>query len=111
LITGKLYDWLKYLAQIVLPALGTLYFSLAQIWGFGSGTEVVGTIMAFDLFLGVLLGISQLNYSKSDKRFDGAIVVNEADDKKVISLEYNGDPNEIEQHDEVLFKVNKGKAS
>lgn len=65
MITGKLYDWLKYLAQIVLPALGTLYFTLAGIWSLGSGGEVVGTIMAIDLFLGVLLGISQMNYNKA----------------------------------------------
>jgi hypothetical protein len=64
MITGKLYDWLKYLAQIVLPAVGTLYFTLAGIWGLGSGDEVVGTIMAVDLFLGVLLGISQASYNK-----------------------------------------------
>jgi hypothetical protein len=64
MITGKLYDWLKYLAQIVLPALGTLYFTIAGIWHIGGADKVVGTIMAIDLFLGVLLGISQLNYNK-----------------------------------------------
>ena len=59
---GKVYDFLKYLAQIVLPALGTLYFALAKIWGFPFGEEIVGTITAIDAFLGALLGISKSNY-------------------------------------------------
>lgn len=65
MITGKLYDWLKYLAQIALPAVGTLYFTVAGIWHLGGGDKVVGTIMAVDLFLGVILGISQANYNKA----------------------------------------------
>lgn len=64
MITGKLYDRLKFLAQILLPALGTFYFTLAQIWGLAAGEEVLGTIVAFDLFLGAILGISQMAYAK-----------------------------------------------
>lgn len=58
----KVYDVLKYVAQYVLPGLGTLYFALAQIWGLPYGQEVVGTITAIDTFLGVLLGISAKSY-------------------------------------------------
>jgi hypothetical protein len=107
LITGKLYDYLKYLAQIVLPALGTLYFGLAGIWDLPSAQEVVGTIVVVDTFLGVLLGISQNNYNKSDARFDGAINVNETEERKQFSLELKGDPDEIDKKDQVVFKVNK----
>ena len=63
-MSNKLYDVLKYVAQIVLPALGTLYFALAGIWGFPYGEEIVGTIMAIDAFLGALLGISTVKYNK-----------------------------------------------
>lgn len=49
---------LKNLAQLILPALGTLYFALASIWGFPYGEEVVGTITAIDTFLGVILTMS-----------------------------------------------------
>ena len=66
----KVYTILKYIAQIVLPAIGTLYFALAGIWGFPYGEEIVGTITALDTFLGVLLGISTATYNKkcvSDK--------------------------------------------
>jgi len=66
-MSNKAYDVLKYIAQIVLPALGTLYFALAGIWGFPYGEEIVGTIMAIDTFLGVCLGISTANYKKNLK--------------------------------------------
>jgi hypothetical protein len=63
-MSNKLYDVLKYIAQIVLPALGGLYFALAKIWGFPYGTEIVGTISAVDAFLGALLKISTDQYNK-----------------------------------------------
>lgn len=64
MITGKLYDYTKFAAQIVLPAVGTLYFALAQIWGLPAGAQIVGTITAIDAFLGVILGLSQTSYNK-----------------------------------------------
>ena len=63
MIPSKVYDILKWIALVVLPALGTLYFALAQIWNFPLGTEVVGTITALDAFLGALLGISTSIYN------------------------------------------------
>lgn len=64
-MSNKIYDVLKWIAQYLLPALGTLYFALAGIWHFPFGEEVVGTITAIDTFLGVLLGISSINYNKN----------------------------------------------
>lgn len=64
-LSNKMYDMLKWVAQYLLPALGTLYFALAGIWGFPYGEEVVGTITAIDTFLGVLLGISTNYYNKT----------------------------------------------
>lgn len=61
-MSNQLYDKLKWIAQILLPALGTLYFALAGIWGFPYGEQIVGTITAVDTFLGVCLGISSMNY-------------------------------------------------
>ena len=63
-LTNKAYDLLKYIALILLPALGTLYFALAKIWGFPYAAEIVGTISAVDAFLGALLKISTDNYNK-----------------------------------------------
>lgn len=64
-ISNKTYDVLKWVAQYLLPASGTLYFALANIWGFPYGEEIVGTITAVDAFLGVLLGISSAQYNKT----------------------------------------------
>ena len=63
-MNNKTYNILKYIAQIGLPALGTLYFALASIWGFPYGEQIVGTITAIEAFLGALLGISSHNYNK-----------------------------------------------
>lgn len=65
-ISNKTYDILKFIAQIILPALGTLYFALAQIWGLPLGEEIVGTITAVDAFLGAVLGISTAQYNREN---------------------------------------------
>lgn len=64
MMSNKIYDILKWIAQIVLPALGTLYFALASIWGFPYGEQIVGTITAIDTFLGAILGVSNHMYKK-----------------------------------------------
>ena len=63
-MNNKTYDVLKWIAMYLLPAVGTLYFALASIWGLPYGEEIVGTITAFDTFLGVILGISSAQYNK-----------------------------------------------
>lgn len=66
-MSNKVYDALKWLALVSLPALGTLYFALAGIWGFPYGEQVVGTLTAVDTFLGVCLGISSKQYNAQVK--------------------------------------------
>ena len=63
-MSNKVYDVLKWIAMLFLPALGTLYFALAGIWGLPYGEQIVGTITAIDTFLGVILGISTAQYNK-----------------------------------------------
>ena len=63
-MSNKVYDILKWIALFLLPAIGTLYFALAGIWGFPYGEQVVGTITAVDTFLGVVLVISTARYNK-----------------------------------------------
>ena len=62
LMSNKTYDVMKWIAQYLLPGIGTLYFGLASIWNLPYGEEIVGTITAIDTFLGVLLGISSVQY-------------------------------------------------
>ena len=63
-MSNRTYDILKYIALIVLPALGTAYFGLAQIWGLPYGEEIVGTITVIDTLLGALLKISTDEYNR-----------------------------------------------
>lgn len=65
ILSDKTYSLLKWVALILLPALGTLYFALAGIWGLPFGEQIVGTITAIDTFLGAILGISTNNYKKN----------------------------------------------
>lgn len=69
-LPDKVYDFLAFIAQIFLPALGTLYFAVAQVWGWPYGEEVVGTIVAVDTFLGAILGISSIQYNKAKSTND-----------------------------------------
>lgn len=66
-MSNRVYDVLKYIAQIVLPSVGTLYFALAGIWGLPFGEQIVGTITALDTFLGALLMLSSANYNKNNQ--------------------------------------------
>lgn len=66
-MSNKVYDILVWIATLFLPALGTLYFALAGIWGFPYGEQVVGTITAIDAFLGAILKISSIQYNKTNK--------------------------------------------
>ena len=63
-MSNKTYDILKWIALIVLPAIAVLYESIAGIWGLPFADQIPDTIMSIDLFLGVLLGVSNATYKK-----------------------------------------------
>ena len=65
-MSNKMYDVLKWIAMVVLPAIGTLYFALAGIWGFPYAEQIGGTITAIVTFLGVLLGVSSAQYQNKN---------------------------------------------
>ena len=69
-MSNKVYDVLKKVAQIWLPAAGTLYFALASIWGLPYAEQIVGTITAVDAFLGAVLGISTRLYNAKQGTLD-----------------------------------------
>ena len=66
-MSNKTYDILKWIAQILLPAIGTLYFAIAQIWGLPYAEQIVGTITALDAFLGAILGVSTMAYKEEQE--------------------------------------------
>lgn len=65
-MSNNVYDKLKFIALVMLPALATLYLTLSAIWGLPYGEAVAGTITAIDTFLGALLGISSKKYAEGE---------------------------------------------
>lgn len=66
-LNNKVYDVLKWVALIGLPAFGTLYWTLSSVWGFPYAEQVVATVVAANTFLGALLGLSTYQYNKTAK--------------------------------------------
>ena len=65
-LSNGLYDALKFLCTILLPACGTLYFALSKIWGLPLAEEIVGTLSAVAVFIGAIIGISSVQYNKEN---------------------------------------------
>lgn len=92
----RMYDRLKFIAQIILPAVSTLYFSLTEIWNLPYGLQVVGTITAIDLFLGVILGFSSQQYYKTGSNFDGQLsMVSGEDGNEKVVFDVESDPETV----------------
>lgn len=66
ILNNKLYDVLKWVSLIALPALGVFYFTIAKIWGLPYGAEITATIDALALLIGTLIGVSHLNIKKEE---------------------------------------------
>lgn len=106
LIKGKLYAFLKFLAQIALPAFGTLYVTLAGVWHLPAAEAVVSTVVAVDTFLGVILQLSSTAYNK-DVEDAGELHV---DEEGKMSFVVDGDKTDVDKlgdKQEVRFKVKK----
>ena len=102
-MNDKVYDVLKWIATIALPAIGTLYFALASIWGLPMGEQVVGTITAVDTFLGVLLGLSNRTYEGA-----GYLKIDTSDETKdIYRLDLNVPPEELDEKKTITLRVAK----
>lgn len=107
------YDILRQVTQYWLPALATLYFTLAGIWGFPFGEQVIGTIAALEVFLGVILGISKSSWKNegnqitpSDQGYDGALVADlNNPEKDIYSIEVNEEPSNFIDKGYMVLKV------
>lgn len=66
MLSNKMYDILKWVTMIVLPALATAYVGLASIWGWPYADEVAKTTAVVCTLLGALLGISTAQYNKTE---------------------------------------------
>lgn len=66
-MSNKMYDTLKFMAQVIIPAVATFYLALSQIWGLPYGNEISATLMAIDTFMGAVLHISSINYNNKEE--------------------------------------------
>lgn len=66
-MNDKLYNILKWVTLIALPALSTFIFALSNLWGFNA-TVIIGSIAALETFLGSLIGVSTYQYNKNNNQ-------------------------------------------
>lgn len=105
IMNNRTYLTTKHLVQVVLPALGTLYFTVASIWNLPYADEVVGTLAAIALFLGLALGVSKKQYDNSDAAYDGTAIYSE--DRDVPLMEFNEPFENLEGNKSINLKVQK----
>jgi Putative phage holin Dp-1 len=109
-MNSKLYNVLKAVAQIWLPALGTLMFTIGDLWNLTWDAQAVGTIMAVDAFLGVGLGISTAAYKKNGKNFDGFLTVDTSNPRKdIYSIDMMAPLGTLAKRNDVTLKVRPGE--
>ena len=104
-LSNGAYDTLKWIAQILLPALGTMYYGLSLIWPMPKPEEVVATVVVVDTFLGALLGLSNAAYKGSDNAYDGEIRISEGEESDTYSLIMNDYPENLPKKNEATFKI------
>lgn len=104
LFNSSVYDFLKGVVQIGLPALATLYFTLAQLWGLPNVEQVMGTITALATFLGVMLAISTKSYNQSEAKYDGHVVVEDGEEGSTLRLR-SVDSKALTEKSEILLRV------
>lgn len=105
------YDTFRNAALVYLPAAGALYFALSQLWGLPNPEEIVGTIAAVNVFLGVTVKISKSNYNASGKGIDGEAIVTPSEDGSSVRLVLENDLDKITDQGKMTFKVTQKGAS
>ena len=105
-VSNRMYDTLKWVALIVLPAVGAAYFSLSEIWDLPYALQVVGTITVADTFLGAVLGLSTKQYNDNVVVKGGTLEVTVDKDGNTKGL-FNADmhPSDMATADRVVFTV------
>ena len=88
-MSNKVYDILKFIGQIILPGIGTLYFALAGIWGLPFAEQIVGTISAITAFLNLFVEYKKNQYYKNDLNLDGTLTVDTSGEEGKFFIEMN----------------------
>ena len=108
LLPNKLYDVLKRVNQLVLPAFASLYYGLAALWGWPNAEGIVATCALLATFFGVLLEVAKASFDNSDAKYGGSVeVVTDEDGKKLVNLMLPERPEDLlaGATDDVILKV------
>ena len=106
LFNNKIYDILKWIVLYLLPAIGTLFFSISQIWGISHAEQILGTISSVTIFLSMIIGLSSSTYKKNGSGTDGVMLVDTSNpDKDVYLLKLNNEVDNLSKKDIISFKV------
>lgn len=110
--TDRVYKFIKYFITIFLPAVGALYYGIAEVWGFDKTYPVNATINTIIAFLGVLIGVSTRQFNKNkaaeaDEPYDGdlAFIIDEVDGEKYPTLGVNTSLEAMQAKGEVRLRV------
>jgi hypothetical protein len=110
LLPDKLYNFIKFLALVGIPAIASGYFTLAGTFGLPNTEKVIGFLTVLDTFLGLILGVSTRSYKKATQA-DGVINITQTPEgTKLYSLELEQDPSFIDTKKTVVFKVKNSSA-
>lgn len=109
-LNPKLYDNLKWITQILLPAFGSLYFGLSDLWDLPKAFEVVGSVSVLTVFLGTILGLSNVQYKRTNEPQAGvvqAVGVDPVTGHPDLRLVLHKMPAELVSNDTLTFKVDR----
>ena len=107
MITGKKYDVLHWIAQVLLPTLGVLYFIGVGLWDWSNGESVLGAILIVDMLLGGVLWVSQVAYTQHIGQGDLLVEEDPHTGTQGLRLALDNTPEELVAKREVRFKVKK----
>lgn len=107
-LKNSTYNGLKFVALVLLPALGTFVFALAGIWHLKDPEQIIGTITAVDTFLGALLHVSAKSYSPPT---NGALKIDTSvPDKETYTLDVTTPITDIKKLQHLVLKVEPGNS-
>lgn len=106
LLSDRTHAFLDRVVKFGLPALATMCFTLSEIWGWANGQAIVGSIAAFNVFLAVILGLSERSYEVSGEKYAGTFdVIDQGNGVNQFKFDLQKEPEELLDKVEVVFKV------
>lgn len=70
-MTDKTFNFIRFLAEIAISAVGALYYAIADIWSLPYGDAVVATCAAVSAFLGIFTEWQRYKYQQNKENDNG----------------------------------------